>query len=81
MSSFTSTPAFASTHAPSAPTQQPSLKPRATSSDIGAYTQFLYYTLALVAIIASVCFFSICYRRNYYYFSKIPCCAQAEGHG
>ena len=42
------------------PTAQPSQGTRDTSNSTS--TQFLYYTLALVAIIASVCFISFCYR-------------------
>lgn len=51
------------------PVGQPTSFPRTTQS---TSTQFLYYTLALVAIIAAVCVLSFCYRSLY--FSRFLLC-------
>lgn len=45
-------------------TDQPAQRARDSSSATSA--QFLYYTLALISIIASVCLISLCYRSSYF---------------
>ena len=47
-------------------TDQPAQRPRDNSSNSATSAQFLYYTLALIAIIASVCLVSLCYRSVYF---------------
>ena len=47
-------------------TDQPAQRPRDNGSNNATSAQFLYYTLALIAIIASVCLVSLCYRSVYF---------------
>jgi hypothetical protein len=55
------------------PAGQPTLQPRAVPT---TPAQFLYYTLALVAVVAAVCIVSFCYRNVY--FPKTFCCKQNQ---
>lgn len=52
------------------PTQLPRSSPQTTSA------QFLYYTLALVAIVVAVCVVSFCYKNLY--FPKTFCCKKNQ---
>jgi hypothetical protein len=57
----------------SRPVGQPTLLPRAVQT---TSAQFLYYTLALVAVVAAVCIVSFCYRNVY--FPKTFCCKKNQ---